>query len=100
MPPRRERPLPNLPISLEALPPPANVKRGHRMMLSFAEREMAMIERAARERGEQPAVFCRTIILTAFQNSALKALSEKPDLLDLSPAEQQRALLEAFTFKE
>ncbi|MFL6232712.1 MAG: hypothetical protein ACJ76N_06220 [Thermoanaerobaculia bacterium] len=29
-------------------------------------------------RGEQPAVLCRTIILTAFQNSALKALAEAP----------------------
>jgi hypothetical protein len=51
---------------------------------------------AARERGEQPAVLCRTIILTAFQNSAMKALADQPDLLSMSPVEQQRAFLEAF----
>lgn len=96
MPPRRERPLPKLPISLEALPPPES-KRTERMMLSFSPNEMAMIEKAARERGEQPAVFCRTIVLTAFQNSAMKTLAERPNLLDLSPAEQIRALLENFS---
>ena len=98
MPPRRERPLPKLPISLEALPPPDS-KRTDRMMLSFSPSEMAMIEKAARERGEQPAVFCRTIILTAFQNSAMRALAEQPDLFELSPTEQQRAILEAFSIK-
>lgn len=96
MPPRRERPLPRLPISLEALPPPEG-KRTSRLMLSFTEAELAMVEKTARERGEQPAVLCRTIILTAFQNSALRALGERPDLLELSPSEQQRALLEAFS---
>lgn len=96
MPPRRERPLPKLPISLEALPPPES-KRTERMMLSFSPNEMAMIEKAARERGEQPAVLCRTIVLTAFQNSAMKALAERPNLLDLSPVERLRALLEAFS---
>jgi hypothetical protein len=96
MPPRRERPLPKLPISLEALPPPES-KRTERMMLSFSPNEMAMIEKAARERGEQPAVLCRTIVLTAFQNSAMKALAERPNLLDSSPVEQVRALLEAFS---
>ena len=99
MPPRRERPLPKLPISLESLPPPENLKRDQRVALSFTKGELAMIERAARERGEQPAVFIRTIVLTAFQNSALRALGQKPDLLDLSPTEQQKALLEAFAFK-
>jgi hypothetical protein len=98
MPRRRERPLPRLPISLEALPPPES-KRTERMMLSFSPSEMAMIEKAARERGEQPAVLCRTIILTAFQNSAMRALAVRPDLLDLSPTEQQRALLEAFSIE-
>jgi len=97
MPPRRERPLPKLPISLEALPPPDS-KRTSRLMLSFTEQELAMIERAARERGEQPAVLCRTIILTAFQNSATRALAQRADLLELSPSEQQRVLLEAFSF--
>jgi hypothetical protein len=95
---RRERPLPKLPISLEALPPPES-KRTERMMLSFSPSEMAMIEKAALERGEQPAVLCRTIILTAFQNSAMKALAERPDLLDLSPTELQRAVLEAFSIE-
>jgi uncharacterized protein (DUF1778 family) len=98
MPPRRERPLPKLPISLEALPPPES-KRTERMMLSFSPNEMAMIKKAARERGEQPAVLCRTIVLTAFQNSAMKTLAERPNLLDLSPVEQLRALLEAFSSK-
>ena len=69
------------------------------MMLSFTDGEIAMIEKAARERGEQPAVLCRTIILTAFQNSAMRALSDRPDLLDLSPIEQQKALLEAFSIE-
>jgi hypothetical protein len=99
MPPRRQRPLPKLDISLEDLPPPES-NRTRRLFLSFTDGELAMIERAARQRGEQPAVLCRTIILTAFQNSAVKALAEKPDVLTLSPAEQQRVLLEAFTFDE
>ncbi len=95
---RREKPLPNLPISLEALPPPES-KRTERMMLSFSPVEMAMIDKAAKERGEQPAVLCRTIVLTAFQNSAARALAVRPDLIELSPAEQQRALLDAFSIK-
>ena len=66
---------------------------------AFSDSENAMIERAARERGEQPAVLCRTIILTAFQNSAMKALAGRPDLLELSPGEQQKALLEAFSIE-
>jgi hypothetical protein len=99
MPPRRQRPLPQLDISLEALPPPES-KRTCRLALAFSDSELAMIEKAARHRGEQPAVLCRTIILTAFQNSAARALGEEPDLLTMSPVEQQRALLEAFTFSE
>jgi len=99
MPPRRERPLPRLDISLEALPPPES-KRTCRLNLSFTPAELAMIEKAARERGEQPAVLCRSIILTAFQNSAVRALTESPDLLTMSPSEQQRALLEAFSIDE
>ena len=98
MPPRREGPLSKLPISLEALPPP-EAKRTSRLMVSFTEAELAMIEKAARARGEQPAVLCRTIILTAFQNSAMKALADRPDLVEMSPAEQQRAILEAFFMK-
>jgi hypothetical protein len=69
-------------------------------MLRFTKAEMAIIERVAEARGEQPSVLMRTIVLTAFQNSALRALGEKPDLLDLSPTEQQRIILEAFTFEE
>ena len=69
------------------------------MMLSVTPSELGMIEKAARERGEQPAVLCRTIILTAFQNAAMRALAKQPDLLDLSPTEQQRAILEAFSFE-
>ena len=99
MPRRRERPLPRLDISLEALPPPES-KRTYRLNLSFTEAELAMIEKAARERGEQPSVLCRTIILTAFQNSAVRVLAERPSLLEMSPAEQQRALLEAFSIEE
>ena len=99
MPPRRQLPLPNLPISLEDLPPP-EAKRTRRLSLSLAENEMSMIERAARQRQELPAVFCRTIVLSAFENTALLALGGKPDLLDLPVAEQQKALLEAFDFKE
>jgi len=95
---RRERPMPKLPIALEDLPSPES-KRTCRLMLSFTESEHAMIKQAARERGEQPAVLCRTIILTAFQNSAMEALAERPDLLDLSPTEQQRLLLEAFAIE-
>jgi len=60
---------------LEDLPPP-EPKRTERMMLSFSPSEIAMIEKAARERGEQPAVLCRTIILTVFQNSAMIAIEE------------------------
>ena len=93
---RREHPLPELPISLEALPPPDS-NRTHRLMLSFTAAELAMIEKTARHRGEKPAVLCRSIVLTAFRNSAAKALAGRPDLLDASPAEQQRALLEVFT---
>jgi hypothetical protein len=96
MPPRRELPLPHLPISLEALPPPESLRR-HRMALALAESEMAMIEKAARKRREQPAAFLRTIVLTAFHNSALRALGQKPDLLQLSLEEQQNALLAAFS---
>lgn len=92
---RRERPLPKLPISIETLPPPES-KRSSRLMLSFSETELAMIERTARERGEQPAVLCRTIILTAFQNAAARAVSENPDLLAQTPAEQLRQLLKIF----
>lgn len=98
MPPRRQRPLPRLDISLEALPPPES-KRTHRLNLSFSESELAMIEKAARERGEQPSAFCRTLILTVFQNSAMRALRGQPDLIDRSPSEQQRALLEAFSIE-
>lgn len=92
---RREYPL-NLQISLETLPPPESLKREQRVYLRFSKEELAKIERAARTRGEQPAVLCRTIVLTAFQDSALRALGQKPDLLDMTPAEQQRALLEVF----
>jgi uncharacterized protein (DUF1778 family) len=99
MPRRREHPFPKLDISLEALPPPES-KRTFRLNLSFTESELGMIEKAARERGEQPSVFCRALILTAFQNSAARVLSERPDLLRMSPAEQQRALLEAFSIEE
>jgi hypothetical protein len=95
-PSRRERPRPKPP---EALPPPENLKRTRRLAMSFTQSELAMVERAARERGEQPAVFCRTIILTAFENSALRARGQSPDLLELSPTEQQRALLKAFALK-
>jgi hypothetical protein len=91
--------MPRLDISLEDLPPP-EAKRTCRLALNFSDSELAMIERAARQRGEQPAVLCRTIILTAFQNSATRALAEEPDILTMSPAEQQRLLLEAFTFDE
>lgn len=97
---RREHPLPRLPISLETLPPPDNVKREQRQMLRFTKAEFAMIENAAEARGEQPSVFMRTVILTALQNSALRALAEKHDLLEMSPAEQQKALLEAFSFED
>jgi len=96
---RRERPLSRLQISLEALPPPES-KRTCRYSLSFSEAEAAMIHRAAEERGEQPAVLMRSIILTAFQNSAMKALAEEPDLLAMSPLEQQKALLSAFGIGE
>jgi hypothetical protein len=92
---RREHPLPKLPISLEALPPP-EPKRSRRLMLSFTPTELAMIAKTARARREQPAVLCRTIILTAFRNSAAQALAGNPDLLAASPAERQKALLEAF----
>lgn len=92
---RRERPLPNLPISLEVLPPP-EPKRDLRLMLSFTGSELAMIVAVARERGEQPAVLARTIILTAFQNAAAGALADRPGLLEQSSAEQRKRLLEAF----
>lgn len=92
---RREHPLPKLSISLDALPPPES-KRTCRLMLSFTEAELAMIAATARERGEQPAVLCRTIVLTAFLNSAARALASHPDLLEQSPAEQQRRLLDVF----
>lgn len=92
---RREHPLPKLPISLEALPPPSS-KRSRRLMLSFTEAELDMVEKVARERREQPAVLCRTIVLTAFHNSAARALAKEPDLLARSPAEQWQRLLEAF----
>ena len=92
---RREHPIPKLPISLEDLPSPES-KRSRRLMLSFTDSELAMIRKAARERGEQPAVLCRTIVLTAFQNSAARALAEQPDLLEQSPAERTKRLLEAF----
>lgn len=95
MPKRRERPLPKLPISLEVLPSP-EPKRNRRLMLSFTDAELAMIVAVARERGEQPAVLGRTIILTAFQISAAQALADRPDLLEQIPAEQRRRLLEAF----
>jgi len=94
---RREYPL-NLQISLESLPPPESLRREQRVVLRFSKEELAKIEKAARERREQPAVLLRTIILTAFQDSALRALGQKPDLLDMAPAEQQRALLEVFAF--
>jgi hypothetical protein len=96
---RRERPLPKLQVSLEALPPPES-KRTCRYTLSFSDSEAAMIHRAAEERGEQPAVLMRSIILTAFQNSAMRALAEEPDLLHMSPLEQQKALLTAFSIDE
>jgi ABC-type uncharacterized transport system auxiliary subunit len=92
---RREYPL-NLQISLESLPPPASLKRDRRLVLRFSQGEVAKIERTARKRGEQPAALCRTIILTAFQDSALRALGRRPDLLGAPPAEQLRALLEVF----
>src|SRR6185295_8605013 len=92
VPPRRQRPLPQLDISLEALPPPES-KRICRLALAFTEREFVMIEGEARRRGEQPAVFCRTLVLTGFHNSALRVLAEEPNLLTMSPAQQQRALL-------
>ena len=95
MPRRRERPLTKLSISLEALPAPES-KRNCRLMLSFTETELAMIERTARERGEQAAVLCRTIVLTAFHNAAAKALAEEPNLLEQSPTEQLRRLLDLF----
>jgi hypothetical protein len=95
MPPRRERPLP-VEISLDALPPP-EAKRNRRLALHFTEGEFPLIEQAAHKRGEQAAVLCRTIILMAFQNFAWRALEEKPDLLTMTPAEQQRALLEIFS---
>jgi hypothetical protein len=99
MPRRREQPLPRVPISLEALPSPES-NRTCRLMLSFTGSELAMIEKTARHRGEQPAVLCRTIVLTAFRNSAAKALADTTHLLEASPAEQQRALLEVFATGE
>jgi len=77
VPPRRQRPLPQLDISLEALPPPES-KRTHRLALALTEPEYGLIDRAARQRGEQPAVFCRTLVLTGFHNSALRAWPKNP----------------------
>ncbi len=94
----RERPLPNLSLSLESLPPPSNVMRDQRLMLRFSPEDFAKIEKAAKERGEQPSAFLRTVVLAAFENSALRALGQKPDLLEMSPAEQQKVVLEAFAF--
>src|SRR6185295_13187742 len=94
---RREYPL-NLQVSLESLPAPESLKRDQRLYLRFTKPELAKIETAAKERGEQPASLLRTIVLTAFQDSALRALGQRPDLLDSTPAEQQRALLEVFAF--
>jgi len=85
---RREHPLPNLPISLETLPPPES-KRTCRLTLSFTPAEVVMIERTAEERGEQPAVFCRIIVLTAFANAAAQALADHPGLLRRSAAERE-----------
>ena len=99
MPQRRERPLPRLPISVNALPPPER-KRNHRLMLSFTESELAMIETTARERGEQPAVLCRTIVLTAFHNATAQALAEEPDLLGFPPGERLRRVLDLFRGEE
>lgn len=93
---RYQRPIPNLDIRLETLPPPES-KRTCRLNLSFTPDELAMIEAAARERGEQPSVLCRTIILTAFENSASRTLADQPDVRDMSPAELQRALLKVFS---
>ena len=74
---RREHPIPKLPISLEDLPSPES-KRSCRLMLSFTDSELAMIRKAARERGEQPAVLCRTIVLTALQNSPRERWPSSP----------------------
>src|SRR4051812_6340776 len=94
---RREYPL-NLQISLETLPPPESLKREQRVYLRFSKEELAKIDKAARTRGKRPAVLGRTIVQTAFQDSALRAWGQKPVLLDMPPAEQQRALLEVFAF--
>ena len=91
----REYPL-HLDISLESLPPPESRKREQTLVVRFTKEDHAKIEQAARGRGEPPATLCRTIVLTAFQDSALKALGRKPDLLEMTPHEQQRALLEIF----
>jgi hypothetical protein len=96
LPPRRQRPIPRLDISLEVLPPPES-KRTCRFALAFSKREFVMIAREARRRDEQTAVLCRIIILTGFQNSAVRALADEPDLLTMSRTEQQRVLLEAFS---
>jgi len=37
--------------------------------------------------------------LKAFENSALRRKGRKPDVLDMSPTEQQKVLLDALTFK-
>jgi len=97
---RREHPLPRLPISLESLPPPDKVVREKQVTLRFTRAEYAMIQEAARARGEGPSVLLRAISLAAFENSALRALGERPDLLGMSPPEQQKVLLEAFSFEE
>jgi len=92
MPPRREHPLHHLSISLETLPSPE--KRTSRLTLSFTQAEAAMIESTAKERGEQPAVLCRTIVLAAFQNAAAKAMADQPDPREQSSSEPQQRLLE------
>jgi ABC-type uncharacterized transport system auxiliary subunit len=95
-----DKPAPEKPATREPLPPlPKEVKRNQRVMVRFTEGEIAMIERAADERGELPAVLMRAIVLKTFENSALRARGGKPDLLDMSPIEQQKVLLDALTFK-
>lgn len=94
MPPRREHPLPDLPLSVKKLPPPE--KRTCRLNLSFTQAEIALIEQTAQARGEQPAVLCRIIVLTAFRNAAAKVIADHPGVLEQSPAEQHRYLLDVF----
>jgi len=92
MPPRREHPIPELTVSVATLPPPE--KRTSRLTLSFTEAEAAMIERTARKRGEQPAVLCRIIVLTAFQNAAAKDMAHPSDPVQQSSGHPQKHLLE------